>query len=942
VFPDEVTANAESLPNLRPAAGASRILGDGEMADLVRAFDWAGTSLGAIESWPENLLLTVNMILSSRHPMFLWWGEELIQFYNDAYRPSFGEGKHPSALGQRAADCWFEAWESISSRIDAVMRHGRSTWYEDYVVPIFRNGRLEDVYWTWSDSPVRDASGNVLGILVTCSESTQRIAAERELRNSEERLQLALRAAGLGMWFYDAATGLSTGDATMLRIFGSPQASGDFAYWIQFVHPDDREKVRAEFQAAIGGAAPYESEYRILRPDGELRWIRSNGRVATEPGKPLRMSVVIEDITSRKRTEEDFRGSERELAEARRIARLGTWSWERATDTTTWSDEIYAIFGRDRSYKPRTQAELRALPGVPDNWKRMLDLYERCYTHGEAYEADLEIQRPDGSRRWIVARGEPAQWKDGRVTHMRGTVQDITERKLIELQLAESGRELREAQRIGRMGSWRLVLATGELTWSEEVYTLMEHDPALPVITPAEHPEMFEEESLERLQASIDHCIATGESYEMDTRMRLPSGHLLWLATRGEAVFDHGGKVVELRGTVRDITDRKIAEEALRRSEERLRLALAAAREMGTFDWDIRPDRCIADERLCAIFGLDPELGRCGLPMAEVLANVHPDDWEQVERAARHTLDTGQDFAMDYRVRPASDTTLWVTARGNCIRGEDGTPVRFTGVILDITERKIAEETILRTEKLAAVGRLASSIAHEINNPLEAVTNLLYLAQSSESLDEARNYLSIADTELSRASAIANHTLRFHKQSTNPEAVSCQQLIDSALSLHQSRLRNAGISIERRLRSSRPFFCFHGEIRQVLGNLIGNAIDAMPASGGRLLLRSREACDWRTGTPGVRLTIADTGTGMSTVTLQRAFEAFYTTKGIAGTGLGLWISKDIVDRHRGRLILRSSQKPGRCGTVFSLFLPFEAASRSRVPQEREAVAEQLH
>jgi PAS domain-containing protein len=241
-------------PPASSAAASRRIFGSGEMADRVRGFDWAATSLGAIEGWPEPLVTSVNILLGSRHPLFLWWGPDLIQVYNDAYRPSFGEGKHPRALGQTARECWSEIWEYLESRIDVVMREGQATWYEDQYVPILRNGRLEEVYWTWSDSPVRDAEGRILGIFVACSETTNRVLAERELSRSRERLQLTLQAADLGTWSYDPREETFTGDANMQRIFGAPAASGDHAFWQEILHPDDRRAAREAFESALAGA----------------------------------------------------------------------------------------------------------------------------------------------------------------------------------------------------------------------------------------------------------------------------------------------------------------------------------------------------------------------------------------------------------------------------------------------------------------------------------------------------------------------------------------------------------------------------------------------------------------------------------------------------------------------------------------------------------------
>jgi len=171
-----------------PQPGADLIFGSGEMADLIRAFDWSTTSLGPIEDWSEALLITLNTMLGNRQPNFLFWGDDLIQFYNDAFRPSLGFDKHPKAVGQRGPECWAEIWTIIGPQIEAVMQRGESCWFEDQLVPFYRDGKLEDIYWTYSYSPVRDADGNILGTLVTCTETTGRVLAERALRTQQERL----------------------------------------------------------------------------------------------------------------------------------------------------------------------------------------------------------------------------------------------------------------------------------------------------------------------------------------------------------------------------------------------------------------------------------------------------------------------------------------------------------------------------------------------------------------------------------------------------------------------------------------------------------------------------------------------------------------------------------------------------------------------------------
>lgn len=259
------------------------------------------------------------------------------------------------------------------------------------------------------------------------------------------------------------------------------------------------------------------------------------------------------------------------------------------------------------------------------------------------------------------------------------------------------------------------------------------------------------------------------------------------------------------------------------------------------------------------------------------------------------------------------------------VYAKDGTVQAITAASLEITAQKRAEEALIQNEKIAAVGRLASSIAHEINNPLESVTNLLYLARHAKEPQAVQEYLEVADRELRRVSLIASQTLRFYRQSSKPQAIRIEALVENVLSLYQGRLVNARIVVELGPWVQKPIVCFEGEIRQVVNNLVGNALDAMP-HGGKLILRSRAATDRTTKRKGLVLTIADTGSGIPDDVMKKIFEPFFTTKGINGTGLGLWLSKEIVDRHQGWLRARSPQSAAASGTVFSLFLPFDSVT----------------
>ena len=243
----------------------------------------------------------------------------------------------------------------------------------------------------------------------------------------------------------------------------------------------------------------------------------------------------------------------------------------------------------------------------------------------------------------------------------------------------------------------------------------------------------------------------------------------------------------------------------------------------------------------------------------------------------------------------------------------------------ETTEARRTEQALRRSEQLAAAGRLAASIAHEINNPLEAVTNLLYLVKMDELLSaSSRDLLEVADRELQRLSHITSRSLKFYRQRTAPAWTSIDDLIDSVLFFHETEIKMRGIELDRRYRSSPAVLCLTGEIQQVLTNLISNALEAMDDKG-RMALGVRPARH-RDGRDGVAVTIADTGAGMDRYTIERLFHPFVTTKGESGTGLGLWVSKGILDKHHGSIGLRS--RAGK-GTVFRIFLPLDTTVENR-------------
>ena len=266
----------------------------------------------------------------------------------------------------------------------------------------------------------------------------------------------------------------------------------------------------------------------------------------------------------------------------------------------------------------------------------------------------------------------------------------------------------------------------------------------------------------------------------------------------------------------------------------------------------------------------------------------------------------------------------WVRSTGAPILLE-GELIGGVAVNSDVTQMRLQDEALRKSEKLAAVGQLASSIAHEINNPLESITNLLYLIRESDSMKEVQEYAGMAQTELARVTEITLQTLRFHRAQSKATQVDLAELARTVMALYTGRLLVRGVTLEWRILPTPKVWCLEGEMRQVLNNLVRNALDAMSA-GGKLSIRvhAQAKGSERMGVArqGVRLTIADTGEGISPKIADRLFEPFQTTKENTGTGLGLWVSRGIVEKHGGSIRTRT-QTGDHHGTVFTVWLPID-------------------
>jgi PAS domain S-box-containing protein len=253
------------------------------------------------------------------------------------------------------------------------------------------------------------------------------------------------------------------------------------------------------------------------------------------------------------------------------------------------------------------------------------------------------------------------------------------------------------------------------------------------------------------------------------------------------------------------------------------------------------------------------------------------------------------------------------------LRNARGEIVGGSAITRDISAQKQSEEAVRRSEKLATAGRLAASIAHEINNPLEAVINLLYLARHDSA--NAQQYLTMAEAEVGRIARLAQQTLGFVRDTSSPGWMDPAVIMDEILQLYSRNLEGRKIRVRRRYRNSNQISGYSGELRQLLANLLVNAVDAM-ADGGTLQVRVASGKQWSNGREGIRITVADNGSGIPRENLRRIFEPFYTTKKDTGTGLGLWVSRGIVQKHGGSIRVRSRCEGQATGTVFTVFMPY--------------------
>ena len=614
-------------------------------------------------------------------------------------------------------------------------------------------------------------------------------------------------------------------------------------------------------------------------------------------------------------------GAEERLREALLASGTGTFYWNLRTSEVDWDEGMERLFGLAPGHAPAQAGEFLKFVH-PEDVDAAQSALSEAQLEGADFEVEFRVIWPDGSVHWLYDRGRAVTDGRGRPLYVTGACVDITQRKLAD-------DVLRRYELLARRSRDVILFV------HRDDGRILEANDAATAVYGYSRGEL-QSRTIYDLRAADTHGLAYDQMAEADlhgiafeTVHRRKDGSTFPVEVSSEGA--RIGNSPTLISVIRDISERKRSEEqvlaAMKLAERSLAQLRATIDSMSEGMFVIYPDgTCpLANPAFFRMYGFAPDsspnaatqaillLGTC-----ELNGNKIPREQQPVSIALRgkavvqreviiRRKDTGKEVITSINAKP--------------VRDGSGRVAMAVVTVEDITAKKQSEKALMRSEKLAASGRLASMIAHEINNPLDAAMQLAYLLKDSISDATARERLDLLVGQLGIINRITNQTLKLQRDSAKPTQFSIGDLIRELLSAYENKIVKSGVSIQTRLDDERGVLGYSSEIRQVISNLLINALDATPA-GGKITIHVYDSLDWRSGTGrGCRLTIADTGSGIDPQHRSRLFEPFFTTKGENGTGLGLWVSSGIVSRAGGSLRVWSTNRPGRSGTCFSVFLP---------------------
>jgi PAS domain S-box-containing protein len=651
-------------------------------------------------------------------------------------------------------------------------------------------------------------------------------------------------------------------------------------------------------------------------------------------GKIVKWFGTLTDIEDSKRAGEALQRSQFYISEGQRVAHMGSWAFNSA-GFDYWSSELFRIHGLDPSGKPPTVEEYLALVH-PEDREFMKQGITKMLDDHLAFDFTKRIVQPDGEIRHVRCVGVPVT-QGGIFQGFLGTGMDVTEQERLTEELRLSEHYLSEGQRMTHTGSWAWNVRTDERFWSEETFRIFEIDPVKvkpdwPLTLDRTHPD--DRASLEQRKIMESTRTDWAES-KADFRIVVPDGKIKHLHYIAHPVRDASGQIIEVIGTTMDVTEQKRVEDSLRRSESHLAEAQKLT-HTGSWAWRLADRKTVhLSEEWYRIYGFDPAEG---VPTwDEYFERVHPEDrlkWTgTIERAIVEKADYDQQF----RILFPNGKVKWIHTVGHPVLSVAGDLEQFVGSSTDITELKSAEQEreklrqlesdLAHIDRVSTLGEMAASLAHDIKQPIAAAITsanscVEWLAHEPPDLDRARAAAGRIDKYGNRAAEIIDRIRSFYKKSPpQRELVDVNGIIEEILTLLKCEADRCSVAMCTELAAELPtIMADRVQLQQVFMNLMLNAIEAMREEGGELTVKS-QLQDGQ-----LQFSVSDTGVGLPKEKMDQIFSAFFSTKP-QGSGMGLSISRSIVESHGGRLWATANN--GR-GATFLFTLPL-AAEAVQVP-----------
>ena len=464
----------------------------------------------------------------------------------------------------------------------------------------------------------------------------------------------------------------------------------------EFANPEDSQDDWALFQQLRAGVIDhYSLEKRYIKKGGARIWGRLNVSLWKEgDGSSPLVFAFVEEITERKFADQELIRSNERFRLAVEASKSVGWEWDLKTGRDSWFGDLQTMFGiPSDAFVGRAEDFYGYVH--PDDRQMVAKAVADARQTRKPYAAEFRVVRRDGMLHWVFATGNFYYGTGGDAERMLGMATDITERKRAEEALRQKDKELAEAQRLAGMGSWVWDAGTDEVTWSKEIYLRIGRDPGLPAPRFSGHANLFTAESWDRLQRAAEKALQTGTPYELDLEVVSPGSTARWIIGRGEPVRDAGGQIIGLRGTAQDITERKRAQEALRESEQRLRLAIQAGR-MYAFDWNVATDVIVRSKESVEILNWEKPETDTGKAFH---ARIHPDDLAMYTAMEARLTPENPTYQMIFRALNPAGSVIWLEDSGRAFFDGQGSLIKVTGIVADITERKRVEEALKKSEE---------------------------------------------------------------------------------------------------------------------------------------------------------------------------------------------------------------------------------------------------